>query len=107
LIPTIARFIRGSLKPRAPGRKTPAPKDLQSIRKALLLCIDDCESVPANRLRHKIIHAQAAQELWLLRNDAYQLISQQTSQGVAAQRINELISHFEGWVEPRQLVRIK
>ena len=107
MIPTIARFIRGSLKPRASGHKTPSLKDLQSIRKALLECIDDCESVPANRLRHKIIHAQTPQELWMLRNDAYQLISQQTSQTIAAERINKLISFFEGWLEPRQLVRIK
>ena len=107
MIPTIARFIRGSLKPRAPGRKTASLKDLQAIRKALVQCIDDCESVSANRLRHKIIHAQTPQELWLLRNDAYQLISQQTSQTIAAERINNLIGNFEGWLEPRQLVRIK
>jgi len=107
LIPTIARFIRGSLNPRAPGRKAASLKDLQSIRKALLDCIDDCESVPANRLRHKIIHSQTPQELWLLRNDAYQLISQQTSQTVAAERINNLIGFFDGWLEPRQLVRIR
>ncbi len=107
MIPTIARFIRGSLKQRIPGRKTPSPKDLQAIRVALLRCIEDCDSVPSRRLSHKIIHAQTPQELWLLRNDAYQLISQQTSQAVAAERINALISTFEGWVEPRQLVRIK
>ena len=107
MIPTIARFIRGSLKPRAPGRKTPHLKDLQAIRVALLRCIEDCDSVPARRLNHKIIQAQTVQELWLLRNDAYQLISQQTSQTVAAARINALISSFEGWLEPRQLVRIK
>lgn len=107
MIPTIARFFRGSLKPRASGHKTPSLKDLQSIRRALLQCIEDCESVSANRLRHKIIHSQTPQELWLLRNDAYQLISQQTSQTIAAERINNLISAFEGWVEPRQLVRIK
>jgi len=107
VIPIIARIFRGSLKPLAPGRKTPHLKDLQAIRVALLRCIEDCDSVPARRLSHKIIHAQSVQELWLLRNDAYQLISQQTSQTVAAERINELISFFEGWVEPRQLVRIK
>ncbi|MBA4261830.1 MAG: hypothetical protein C0443_07360 [Comamonadaceae bacterium] len=74
---------------------------------ALLRCIDDCDSVSARRLNHQIIHAQTAQELWLLRNDAYQLISRQTSQAVAAERINALISSFQGWVEPSQLVRIK
>lgn len=43
----------------------------------------------------------------MLRNDAYQLISHQHSQNVAAERINALIAVFEGWVEPRQLVRIR
>ena len=107
MIATLARFIKGSLKPRAPGRRTPGLKDLQSIRSALLQCITDCDNMPATRLRHKIGQAKSAQELWLLRNDAYQLISQQTSQAVAAERINALIAHFDGWLEPRQLVRIK
>jgi hypothetical protein len=107
VIANFARFIKGSLKPRAPGRRPPSLKDLQSIQTALLQCITDCDNVPAQRLRHKIEQAKSAQELWLLRNDAYQLISQQTSQTVAAERINALITHFDGWLEPRQLVRIK
>lgn len=107
MIATFARFIKGSLKPRTPGRRTPSLKDLQSIRSALLQCITDCDNMPATRLRHKIGQAKSAQELWLLRNDAYQLISQHTSQAVAAERINALITHFDGWLEPRQLVRIK
>lgn len=107
VIPAIARFIRGSLKPRTNGRKTIPLKDLQAMRMALLRCIDDCDSVSARRLNHQIIHAQTAQELWLLRNDAYQLISQRHNQQVAAERINALIASFEGWVDAKQLVRIK
>lgn len=107
MIATFARFIKGSLQSRTPGRRAPRLKDLQPIRSALLQCILDCDNVPALRLRHKIGQAKTAQELWLLRNDAYQLISQQTSQTVAAERINALITHFDGWLEPRQLVRIK
>lgn len=107
MIASFARFIKGSLKARTPGRSPLSPKDLQSIRLALLQCITDCDNVPAHRLRHKIGQAKSAQELWLLRNDAYQLISQQTSQAVAAERINALMTHFDGRLEPRQLVRIK
>lgn len=51
--------------------------------------------------------AHTPQELWLLRNDAYQLISQRHNQSVAAERINRLIQYFEGWLEPKQLIRIK
>lgn len=107
MIATFTRLIKASLLPRSPARRTPGLKDLQPIRTALLQCIADCENVSTHRLRHKIEQAKSAQELWLLRNDAYQLISQQTSQAVAAERINALITHFEGWLETRQLVRIK
>jgi hypothetical protein len=107
LIPTLTRLFKSKLAPRKPANATASLKDLQSIRAALLQCMDDCDSAQAQRLRHKIVQTKTAQELWMLRNDAYQLISQQTSQAVAAERINNLISAFEGWLEPRQLVRIK
>ena len=108
MIPTLTRLIRGKIAPgKKPVQSSPGPKDIQSIRAALLQCMEDCESVPAQRLRHKIAQTKTAQELWLLRNDAYQLISQQTSQNVAAHRINDLMAVFDGFIEPRQLVRIK
>jgi NAD-dependent DNA ligase len=107
LIPTLTRLIKSKMAPRKPASATASLKDLQSIRTALLQCMDDCDSVQAHRLRHKIAQTKTAQELWMLRNDAYQLISQQTSQAIAAERINNLISVFDGWLEPRQLVRIK
>ncbi len=107
LIPTLTRLFKGKMAQRKPANATASLKDLQSIRAALLHCMDDCDSVQAQRLRHKIVQTKTAQELWMLRNDAYQLISQQTSQTIAAERINNLISVFEGWLEPRQLVRIK
>lgn len=107
LIPTLTRFFKGTMASRKPVSAKASLKDLQCIRTALLHCMDDCDSVQAHRLRHKIAQAKTAQDLWMLRNDAYQLISQQTSQAVAAERINNLMSAFEGWLEPRQLVRIK
>lgn len=107
MISSLSRLFKDSLKPWSVGRKTPHLRDLQAIRVALLRCIEDCDSVSARRLNHKIINTRTVQELWLLRNDAYQLISQQHSQAVAAERINALISSFEGWVEPRHLTRIK
>ena len=107
LIPTLTRLIKSKMAPRKPANQSASLKDLQSIRAALLKCMDDCDSAQAQRLRHKIAQTKTAQELWMLRNDAYQLISQQTSQTIAAERINNLISVFDGWLEPRQLVRIK
>lgn len=107
MIPTIARIIKGTLKPRSNARKVPTLKELQVIRHAFLSCLDDCDSAASHRLRQKIAHTHSPQELWMLRNDAYQLISQQHDQSAAAERINGLISAFEGWLEPGQLVRIK
>jgi hypothetical protein len=107
LILTLTRLIKGKLAPRKTAGPAASLKDLQTIRTALLQCVNDCDNVQAHRLRTKITQAKTAQELWMLRNDAYQLISQQTSQAVAAERINNLISVFDGWLEPRQLVRIK
>jgi hypothetical protein len=107
LIPTLARLFKSKMAPRKAVKSTPSLKDIQVIRSALLQCVADCEGTNVQRLRHKIAHSQTPQDLWLLRNDAYQLISQHTSQTVAAERINALLAVFDGWVEARQLVRIR
>ena len=109
MIATLTRLIKGSLGPRPPGRRPPSLQELQLIRTALLHCVEDCDSngAAASRLRQKIETAKSAQELWLLRNDAYQLVSQHHTQAVAAERINALIHFFEGILDPRQLVRIR
>lgn len=107
MIPTLARFILRVTRPHAKPRKPPSLKDLQKIRSSLLLCLEDCESLSAERLRYKISVTKTPQDLWQLRNDAYQIISQQHSQTMAAERINEVMHRFEGWVDQRQLIRIK
>jgi len=107
MIPSIARIIQRSLTPKPVVRKTPSLKELHAIREALLDCLDGCNDATALRLRRKIVQTQIPRELWMLRNDAYQLISQQHSQTAAAERINSILPVFEGWVDARLLVRIK
>lgn len=107
VIQRIAKLIRRSLQPRRKSVKAATLKDLQIIRSAMTSCVNDCEGIPAQRLHLKIASAKTAQDLWMLRNDAYQVISQQHSQTEAAVRINRLMDAFEGWVEPRQLVKIR
>lgn len=107
LIPNIARIIGARFMPRARPGKSATIKDLLAIRKALLASVADCEGVSADRLRLKINHTQTPQHLWLLRNDAYQVISQSHSQALAAERINSVMVHFKGWVDPKQLSHIK
>lgn len=107
VIQHIAKLIHRTLQPRRKAVKTASLKDLQAIRSAMTNCVSDCKDLQAHRLHLKIASAASAQDLWMLRNDAYQVISQQHSQTEAAARINHLIDAFEGWVEPRQLVKIR
>ncbi|MBL0917906.1 MAG: hypothetical protein IBJ14_04325 [Hydrogenophaga sp.] len=102
----LARFLGVAPEPRQKPR-VPRLKDLMTIRQHLLFTIEDCMSVPAHRLRRQIEQARTPQELWLLRNDAFQLISQRHDQRTAAQRIDALIKIFEGWLDPKQLARIR
>lgn len=107
VITSIARWLGTSFDARKRSAQKATLKDLASIRRPLLRSIEDCLDQQALRLRKKIESARTPQELWMLRNDAFQVISQQHDQSVAAERINALIQSFEGWLEPKQLVRIK
>ena len=107
LIATLTRLLDAMQASNQKSRKKPSLEDLLAIRQALLDCLADCDSTTAQRLRHKIGQIQTPQDLWLLRNDAYQIISQRHNQTVAAQRINALIVRFQGWIDAKQLVRIK
>ncbi len=102
----LARFVGLAPDPRHKPR-APRLRDLMAIRQHLMFTIEDCVSVPAHRLRRQIEQARTPQELWLLRNDAFQLISQQHDQRTAAQRIDALIKVFEGWLDPKQLARVR
>ncbi|MGE0348189.1 hypothetical protein [Hydrogenophaga sp.] len=106
MITAIARMFQVHLAPQRRPNRHASIKDLANIRHQLQRSIVDCTSDSSYRLRKKIDQARTPQELWLLRNDAYQVISQQHNQTVAVQRINGLIPSFEGWLEPKQLVRI-
>ncbi len=107
LITSLARWLGVSFAPHKRSAHRATLKDLEDIRRPLLSAIEDCIDQQALRLRTQIESARTPQELWMLRNDAFQLISQQHDQSVAAERINALIQCFEGWLEPKQLVRIK
>ncbi len=95
------------MTPKKSEKTTTEKKDLRQVRTALHGCIEDCEGEPVERLRYKIDHARSAQDLWLLRNDAYQIVSIQASQTEAVKRINALLPVFEGWVDARQMTAIR
>lgn len=107
VIVRIARWI-GVAPPAQPPRRTPHLRDIVAIRQRLLGTIEDCvNSVPALRLRRQIEQARSPQELWLLRNDAFQIIAQRHSQHVATARIDDLRQLFEDWLDPKQIARIR
>lgn len=76
------------------------------IRESLQTLLHDCKDMRSQRVLYKINAAQTPSELWMLRSDLHQCISQAHTQSEAAERINSLIDVFEGWLPAGQLTRI-
>ena len=92
----------------------PAPKPLSvaraplsTIQLSLREALCGCQGVRADRLLYKIDLAKTPAELWALRSDLHQCIAQVHTESVAAERINDLISVFAGWVPAAQLTKIQ
>ncbi|MBW8723242.1 MAG: hypothetical protein JF626_15720 [Polaromonas sp.] len=60
----------------------------------------------SQRVLYKISVAHTPSELWMLRSDLHQCISQAHTQSEAAERINSLIDVFAGWLPASQITRI-
>jgi hypothetical protein len=82
---------------------------IEQIRHSLRRTLDDCKDkdIRAQRVMFKINAAKTPADLWMLRSDLHQCISQVHSQRVAVERINSLVDVFEGWIPPSQLTRIQ
>jgi hypothetical protein len=102
---SLSRLLKAIQKPVPATRKRSRLTDLQAIRTALGQCIEDCQGIATDRLTMRIASARTHQELWLLRSDAYRLISLSHCQSVAAQRISGLLHHFDGWIAPQEVRR--
>lgn len=74
---------------------SPAP-DLGSVRNAMLQSTQDCDGIPAQRLKVRIGHANSLRDLWALRSDMYSLIARSHCQTEADSRIDALSQLFEG-----------
>lgn len=87
--------------------RTPASRlPIEQIRESLQTLLHDCKDMRSQRVLYKISVAQTPSELWLLRSDLHQCISQAHTQAEAAERINSLIEVFEGWLPADRLTRI-
>lgn len=103
MIRSISHIIGRTLGVRQARQRHVSLKDLAAIRSALKNSFADCLGESAHRLRLRIETARTPQELWLLRNDAYQIIAHRHDQAVATERINGLIPTFQGYMDPRQV----
>mgnify|MGYP006334956523 FL=1 len=86
--------------------RTLEPMDLALIKQLMVDSLDGSDDMSAERLRYTLARAQSATDLWMLRSDLYQHLSNRHSQSVAAQRINSLRHCFSGWVSASQINRV-
>ncbi len=78
----------------------------EHIQQSLRSLLHDCQDMQSQRVIYKINIAESVSDLWLLRSDLHQCISQRHNQAEAATRINSLVEVFQGWLPARQLTRI-
>jgi hypothetical protein len=79
------------------------PAGVENVRRQLLALLDDCEGFEVDRLRWRLHMAERAQELWLLRDALFQVVSTQHCQSLAMQRIADVVPAFRQ-VLPAHLV---
>ena len=93
--------LSGHSEPAKPARLT-----VSQVKLTVELCFQEIEGMQADRLRIKVRLSKDVQELWMLRSDIHQLLSQHFNQSEASHRINNLLPCFVGWIPERQLIRI-
>lgn len=70
------------------------PAGVDFLRQQLLAVLDDCEGLAVDRLRWRLHTAERAQELWLMRDAVFQVVSNQHCQSQAMERIQGLQPAF-------------
>jgi hypothetical protein len=83
-----------------------SPVTLAELRDTMAGTLEGCQGPMCERMRWRIADARAAQDLWLLRSEIFQLVSSQHCQSEAVTRINGLLPAFEGWLPSRLLTPV-
>lgn len=78
------------------SRASSSPPELSSVRSAMLQSTQDCDGIPAQRLKVRIGHASSLRDLWALRSDLYSLVARSHCQTEADSRIDALSRLFDG-----------
>ncbi len=88
---------------RLSGQRRADSADLTRIRSAMLERVIDCELKTVRRIRMQLSGATSAVQLWLLRSEVYQAISEQFGQAEARARVESLRPLFQGFLPTKQL----
>jgi len=93
--PSLARLLRAFTRPSPSRRPAARLADIQLARQHMLQSVSDCHDEAAARLRSRIESARSHKELWMLRSEAYRVISLHHCQSIAVERIDTLMHVFE------------
>jgi hypothetical protein len=74
----------------------PPEAGVEAVRQQLLAVLDDCHGTECDRLRWRLHTAERAQELWLLRDQIFQMVTTQHCLAQAQERIEGLVTAFRG-----------
>ena len=100
------RFFNFAMSQMLTPFMSPSRVPVDQIKLQFRLLLNDCNDQSAQRVGYSINKATTADELWQLRSELHQCISQLHSQSEAVIRINSLLPSFEGWIPLRQRVEI-
>ena len=72
----------------------PPQAGVEAVRRQLLAVLDDCQGMDCDRLRWRLHTAERPQELWLLRDQVFQVVASQHCLAQAHERIDSLLAAF-------------
>jgi hypothetical protein len=72
----------------------PPEAGVEAVRRQLLAALDDCHGPECDQLRWRLHTAERAQELWLLRNQIFQVVATQHCLQQAHERVESLLAAF-------------
>jgi hypothetical protein len=72
----------------------PPEAGVEAVRRQLLAALDDCHGPECDRLRWRLHTAERPQELWLLRNQVFQVVTAQHCLQQAHERVESLLAAF-------------
>jgi hypothetical protein len=78
----------------APQQAAPPPNRLGAAKREFGASLADVDSLGAEQLRWRIVHAHSLRELWHLRSDVYSTVAVAHSQFEADSRLQLLNAHF-------------